>query len=247
MYDVRPLSSREILARALQIVRDDAGLLVGIALIPYAPMAVLEEITRGMDGPDDFTGPFASVVLATFALVLVLTPLAGGAITWATARACRDVPTGMGEAWRESLRLGLPLVGTSLLVGLAVALGALALILPGIYLAVAFLLVTPVIVLERSAGTDAMARSLRLLRGHMLQAFGFALGWVVAIVGLSGAVTLALGDVPVVGPLVGVLVQSVALATYTALMTVFYLDVACRKEGIDDAHLAQLVTPPPDA
>lgn len=247
MYEIRPLSTGEILGRTLQIVRDHAGLLVGIALIPYAPMAVLEELTRGMESPADFSGPVAGAVLGAFALVLVLTPLAGGALTWATARACRDAPTSMGGAWRESLRLAFPLVGTSILVALAVALGAVALILPGLYLGVAFLLVTPVIVLERSAGTDAMVRSLRLLRGHMLQAFGFLLGWVVVIVGLSGTVTLAVGNVPVVGPLVGALVQSVALATYTALMTVLYLDVACRKEGIDGAHLAQLVTPTPDA
>jgi len=243
VYEIRPLRTGEVLDRALRIVRDHAGLLVGTALLPYAPMAVLEELTRGMDDPAAMSRTTAALVLGSIALATVLMPIASGAITVAVARVHRGDAPGMGEAYRESLALALPLVGTSILASLAVLLGAVALVLPGIYLGVGLLVVTPVVVLERSAGTAAMGRSLHLLRGRMWGALGLLALWTAVFVPASLAVTLGLGQVPVLGPLANALVQSLALAVYGSLTTVLYLDAACRKEGIDDAHLAQLLAP----
>lgn len=82
-----------------------------------------------------------------------------------------------------------PALGTlfvaGLLAGLGVALGLVALIVPGLFLLTRWILVTPVVVLERLGATDAMRRSWQLVRGH---------GWSVFAVILLTMILSAIGQ-----------------------------------------------------
>lgn len=59
-----------------------------------------------------------------------------------------------------------------LLAGAGIALGLIALIVPGLFLLTRWILVTPAIVLERLGATDALRRSWELVRGHGWPVFG---------------------------------------------------------------------------
>jgi len=72
-----------------------------------------------------------------------------------------------------------PYLGTlfvaGILAGVGIALGLLALVVPGLFLLTRWIVVTPVVVLEEKRATDALRRSWELVRGHGLRAFGVIL------------------------------------------------------------------------
>jgi hypothetical protein len=72
-----------------------------------------------------------------------------------------------------------PFLGTlfvaGILAGLGIALGFVALIVPGLFLAARWSLVTPVVVLEKLGATDALRRSWELVRGHTWTVLGVVL------------------------------------------------------------------------
>ena len=72
-----------------------------------------------------------------------------------------------------------PVLGTlfvaGILAGLGIALGFVALIVPGLFLAARWSLVTPVVVLEKLGATDALRRSWELVRGQTWTVLGVVL------------------------------------------------------------------------
>jgi uncharacterized membrane protein len=95
-------------------------------------------------------------------------------------------------------------LGASILLALAVAIGFVALIVPGIILGLMFMFTT-FVVIERELGPiDAMSESHRLTRGHKWQLLGFVL--LLLLINLLGLIAL------VVGLLVSIPVSTLAFA-----------------------------------
>jgi uncharacterized membrane protein len=82
-------------------------------------------------------------------------------------------------------------LGASILLALAVAIGFVALIVPGIILGLMFMFTT-FVVIERELGPiDAMSESHRLTRGHKWQLLGFVL--LLLLINLLGLIALVVG------------------------------------------------------
>jgi len=82
-------------------------------------------------------------------------------------------------------------LGASILLALAVAIGFVLLIVPGIILGLMFMFTT-FVVIERELGPiDAMSESHRLTRGHKWQLFGFVL--LLLLINLLGLLALVVG------------------------------------------------------
>jgi uncharacterized membrane protein len=82
-------------------------------------------------------------------------------------------------------------LGTSILLALAIAVGLVLLIVPGIIFGLMFMFAT-FIVIERELGPiDALSESHRLTRGHKWQLFGFVL--LLLLVNLLGLLALVVG------------------------------------------------------
>ena len=82
-------------------------------------------------------------------------------------------------------------LGTSILLALAIAVGLILLIVPGVIFGLMFMFAT-FIVIERELGPiDALSESHRLTRGHKWQLFGFVL--LLLIVNLLGLLALVVG------------------------------------------------------
>jgi hypothetical protein len=115
-----------------------------------------------------------------------------GALTATVA----DVRDGRADDTIEAtFRRVRPFLGTLLLAGLlagiGVALGFVALVVPGLFLLTRWIVVTPAVVLEGLGATDALRRSWSLVRGRSWTVFGVILVTVV-LAALAQAVFVSL-------------------------------------------------------
>lgn len=143
--------------------------------------AIVADLQR--DGSD--------AVAAIWSLVSLVVTLIGslwlqGALT-ATVADVRDgrADEDIEATFRRVRPVLWPLFVAGLLAGLGIALGFLALIVPGLFLLTRWILFAPVVVLERLPATDALRRSWNLVRGH---------GWTVFAVILLTLILSAVGQ-----------------------------------------------------
>lgn len=242
-YEIRAMSFSEVLDTGFRLIRDHFALLVGIGLVLYGPLAIAQELLVGVENqaPAEMNLPSVIVGMLLVLSFLALTPIAQGAMTLAIGDVYRGNTMAMGDAFRGGLRRALPLVGTYLLQSLGIVVGLVLLVLPGLYLMVAWMLTTQIVMLEGLAGPTALGRSRELLKEHMLRALGIVIVAGVIVGVLQVGLDLLLSGIPVVRGVVSALVQSVGLAFVTAVSVVLYFDLRCRKENFDLEHLARLV------
>ena len=240
-YEIRAMSFAEVLDTGFRLIRDHFALLVGIGLVLYAPLSVLGELAAQVGASGEIE-PGTAVAIAGFGLLgVALSPIAQGAMTLAIGDIYRGHQMSFGDAYRGGLRRALALVGTYLLLMLGVLVGLVLLVVPGVYLMVAWMLATQIVMLEGIAGPTALSRSRELLRGHMMRALGIVIVASLITWIMVGALGLLLSGIPIVGSVAGAIAQSIGLAFYTAVGVVLYFELRCRKEDFDLEHLAQLV------
>jgi hypothetical protein len=234
------MSFGEVLDTGLRIIRNHFVLLVAISAAVNVPLALFQTfLPQQMAGaPGSAT---AIPLLFGLASILVVSPFVQVAITFVIGELYQGRQTTLARAFREALRILLPLLGTSLLAGLLTLAGVLLLVIPGVWAMLGLALLSPVMILERRFGTGAIRRSLDLMKGNRLRALGIFL--LTAIVG--GVLAFTFGLVGAVLPLAGAiasgLATSVASAFGIAIVVVLYFDIRCRKEAFEIEHLARIV------
>lgn len=138
----------------------------------------------------------------------------------------------VAQSFFEALKLILPLIGIAILVSLAVGIGLILLIVPGIILYLMFIVAVPVLVEERRGVIGSMERSAELTKGSRWRIFGLVLLYFVAygllaagvgaamlVVGLDTALQLALLE-GVFGTLTALLLAGMLASLYVELRTV---------------------------
>jgi hypothetical protein len=258
-FELRPLSLGEILDRAFLMYRRHLLLFLGIAAIPQL-------LTLGLGLLQIFLGPLTSVrtvsnrtvLMPNFDLTSILLALVGlvlGVIVYALAQggtilAVADLYLGRQTNITDSLRrawseLGT-LIGTSLLNGLAVAAGFIALFIPGIYILCRLLVCLPAALIENRTAGDSLSRSWNLTKGFAGRAFlllvlyfvvaagigllfGIPIGYLTGILGFAASAKIILVLQQVSNVIVSVLVQPLLLIG----TSIFYFDLRVRKEAFD--------------
>ncbi len=105
----------------------------------------------------------------------VLTLALTGAVTFGVFQSLHDRPTDVGEILRKGVsRLGAVWV-TGILMGIAVALGTCAFIIPGLLLATRWWVAVPVAVIESRGASAALKRRSELTEGNRWRVFGLLL------------------------------------------------------------------------
>ncbi|HEV2536758.1 MAG TPA: hypothetical protein VGU21_04515 [Streptosporangiaceae bacterium] len=103
-------------------------------------------------------------------------------------KAVQDVRDGrvdlsIGETVRAATPFILPVAGASILAGIAITIGLVLLIVPGLYLITIWAVIVPVIVLEGSGVFASFGRSQQLVRGRGWHVFGtLVLVWIILLV-----------------------------------------------------------------
>jgi hypothetical protein len=92
-------------------------------------------------------------------------------------KAVQDVRDGrtdlsIGETVREAVPYIAPVAGASILAGIAITIGLLLIIVPGLFLITIWAVIVPVIIIERSGALASFGRSRQLVRGHGWHVFG---------------------------------------------------------------------------
>jgi hypothetical protein len=250
----------DILSAALQIYRKNAAQLLLIVAVVTIPLSILsylladvvfaansKTVTIGNQSvkvtePRSFF-VFLLALLVTLAIGVIITAILQAAILRAAAQATIGDPVDVEASYRWGFaRFGAVLL-VSILVGLAVGIGFLLLIIPGIILLVMFSVAIPVVVVENRRGTDAMRRSWELVSNH----FWHVLGVILVAAILAGIVS---GLVSAIGGNNGLLraifqaIAQIITAPFTALVSVLlYLDLRARRENLTASGLrAELAT-----
>jgi hypothetical protein len=268
---LRPLRVGELLDAAITVYRSNAGVLIRTVLPFIVPLAVLGALVDVSAAPDvegggsffdsgnqpDLTDRELTIFFTGNGISLLLALIAGVLATAACFKAVSDAYLGGRPDWRSSVRFALarigPLLWLSLLGAVLNLLGLLALVIPGIYLYVAWSVATPALLAEDVRGRKALGRSWRLVRGRwwptlgaVIVAFllvllaqiaiGAILGGAVAATGADDDVTVAL-----VSAVAGIIGGVVATPFQAAVSTLLYIDLRVRKEGLDVELLARAI------
>ncbi|MGA8927277.1 MAG: hypothetical protein WB462_13740 [Solirubrobacterales bacterium] len=201
-----------VIGEAFETYQSQAGPLLGGALIVVGIAGVIEGILA-------ITGSFILVLLG------VLIGLAASFLyTGYVVKLVQDVRDGrrdftVGELFSHAAPFVGTLVLNGILAGIAIAIGFVLIIVPGLILLTIWAVIAPSIVVEDRGVFEAFGRSRDLVRGHGWQVFGavvlaflivFVVGLVASIVGA------AIGNV---GQVVLQTAASVATAPVAALVS----------------------------
>lgn len=263
---LRPLGVGEILDVAIKIYRARFGVMVRSVVVVLAPVFALSALIRisipagdslfqdtqpGTTPEFDFDDLWALV--AGTLLIALLGYIASQVATGACFKSVSGAYLDENPDWRESLRFARSKLGSLLWVSFLMVIGLapafLALVLPGLYLYVAWSVAAPVVLLEDVRGWSALKRSRQLVKGRFWPAVAVLIlvavltGIVQAIfLGLAAGVVSVTGNelASAVADAVGQTVSS-ALTTplSAAVLAVLYFDLRVRKEGFDLELLAR--------
>jgi hypothetical protein len=184
---MNPLSG--VFGEAWRMYRAHALHLIVIAFVIYLAAAVL-------DGIISLAGGLIVAFLGT-----IITLLAGFLVQAALVKAVQDIRDGRVDlSWSETVKAAmpslLPVTVAAILAGIAITIGLIILIVPGLYLITIWAVIVPVIVIERAGALQSFGRSQQLVRGRGWHVFGtLVLVWIITIV-LSLVLGLLLAALP---------------------------------------------------
>ena len=266
--ELRPLSVGEVLDVAIKIFFRNATTLFAIVLPIVAPVQFVSALTQISAEPDEDTFATTPTGEVTFdfddiwlyataiAVGVVLLVVASTLATGACFKAVGDAYLGERPTAKASLGFALrrlhSIVWVTFLGGFLALLGAIACIIPGIWLYVSFAVAVPALLTEGVRGRRALGRSRRLVKGRWWPTFGVILlgsllGGIVsfAITGALEGLALTSPDDDVVAVVFGTIGGTVASTLTTpfqaAFVTVLYFDLRVRKEGFDLQLLAERI------
>ena len=231
-----------------------------LALVqPFLLKAMIESAQRGGSQAGAF-GAFAGGTALALLLYVLILPIAVAATLTVTIREYLGQTVTVGEALGTAFRRFPGLLGTAFLVWILSVLGFMACCIPGIYMGVIYMFASQIVIAESTSGMPALNRSSSLVSGHWWRLFA-----VVFLVGIISAavqwmVLIPLGFVlpaqetvmtqmgptfifntrnQIIHALVQIPFQVVFQAFQAICITLLYLDMRIRKEGLDLQIAAQ--------
>jgi hypothetical protein len=263
---LRPLSLGEILDVSIKICARNWRTLLKAVLVVLVPVMIVSSILtadytvssldfsanadqtpeEALEELNQYLGGFAIGTLLQLLAVLLASAACFRAIAQAYLGDTPDWRASLSYAWHRAPSLLL----ITLLYGLGVLLGMLLLIVPGIWLYLAWAFAVPVLLVEGLRGRKALGRSFELVKGRWWRTFGvivvgFLLASIVSAI-MQGAFLIGIifePDNDLLKVVLNAIGTTVAFAIVTpfqaALVTVVYFDLRIRKEGFDLELLAR--------
>jgi hypothetical protein len=185
---LRPLSTGELLDRTFVLYRSHFGLFVGIFALPHLLVLAFQCLGVAVRHPGNQLADLGAQFLwgmGALVLTLFFSAVSQAATVVAVSQVHLDRPASISDSFSRVKAEIWGVFVLILLVTLGVGAGFIALIVPGILLALMWSLSVPVKVLENKGVTDAMSRSSDLTKGDWGRVFviwllfillGFAIG-----------------------------------------------------------------------
>jgi hypothetical protein len=224
--------------------------LVACAMVGILPVVALDAAEFLRSGVDPLTAASAreegragrgTLSLIGAGLSLALYSLVSAACIHVSAEAGAGRDTDWRSALAAGARRAVAVLLAAVIVLVGVILGLLALVLPGIWLAVAWSVAAPAVVLEGAAPVQAVKRSFALVRGSWWYALGvLALGTLTAmavIVAVAIPITVVIGVVEAqVGrvllfALTEAVIMAILLPFWASVLTLLFFQLRARRDG----------------
>jgi hypothetical protein len=236
-----------VISETFAIYRDNFGALVIAALIVFVIAGILQGLLSEVGNT---LGSLLSQAVNLTAIAIY---------TGFVVKLVEDVRDGRGdftagELFSAASPAILPLILNGLLRGLAVTLGLILLIIPGLFLLTIWAVTSPAIVAERQGVFDAFRRSQELVRGDGWQVFITIVLVFLITVGVTFVALLIGAGLGVVGLIILAIIASTLTAPIGALVSsVLFFDLGGGSTAAVAAPAAPAQpaaptqpTPPPD-
>jgi hypothetical protein len=259
---LRPLSVGEVLDASFKVVRQSFGTLATCVLVVALPLNIVNTLITASTSDNAFnldsatttgdvsTGTALAGSLLTTVLSLVLTTIAAAACFRAVSSVYLGEQPTVGESLSFAASKLMPLIWLSVLFTIGLIPAFIALVIPGIWLAVAWSVSYPALLFEDVRGSKALGRSFRLVRGRWWPTFGALLVMYLIVIVISGILGVLFGATliasldseavaAVIYTIVNTLSSLITLPLFAAVLTIIYFDLRVRKEGFDLHLLAR--------
>lgn len=262
---LRPLGLGELLDRSFFLYRKHFALFVGIVALPHLLLLAFQLLGVGFGSQSGgvFAARYWFWLIPTLILQLGVTAASQGATVVAVSNVHLDRTATISSAFLGIRGRILLIALITIVVGIMIGFASLFLLVPGIFLALAFALVIPVAVLEDSGMWDSISRSWELTKGSRLRIlviyilyffllYTFILLWEIPILAAIG-VLAARGHNPAMMPLwtqiaipiCAFLSLSLVTPLITIALSLTYYDQKVRKEAFDLEHMMAMLDSAP--
>jgi len=175
-----------------------------------------------------FLGALVPLVASILIVTAVFFPIAQGSAIKLASEQIEKARADLGASVRFAASKLIRIWALSVVVGIIVVLGFIALVVPGIILAIMFSLAFPVLLIENKGVLDSMRRSRELVGHRWLKTFGvyFVLGIIVVVASfIVGAISRPFG---VASPVVNGLLSALYQPLFPILLAVYYYSSVAR-------------------
>ena len=207
---MNPLSG--VLDEAWRMYKAHAMHLLTIAFVIYLAAAVVAALLALAGG---YIGALLGSLVEIFAAFLLQATL---------VKAVQDVRDGrvdlsLGETVRAATPYLWAVAGASILAGIAITVGLILLIVPGLYLITIWAVIVPVMVLEQSGALASFGRSQQLVRGRGWHVFGTLVLVFIILIAVNLILGLIFSALPsVLGSGLSSVISGTLIAPFLALV-----------------------------
>lgn len=194
-------------------VKGTKGIIIGGFLVFYVVMMLATFVLGAVFGIFGAMGDsFATIIIGEIAISVLASALAYpfmAGINMLGIRRAADQPLSFNEIFSHFGRT-VPLMITAIVMMLLIYLGMLLLVIPGIYLAVAYMLAIPLVVERGLSPWQALETSRKALSQHWFKAFGLFL--LLGLITLVSIIPLGIGlvwSIPLFVIAMGVLYRTI--------------------------------------
>ncbi len=231
------ISVGEVISETFSIYGQNVGALLGSAIVVFIVVGLIAGILQAAGG--------LILVLLAAAVRMAGHALYVGFVVKLvqdTRDGRRD--EGVGDLFSAAMPSILPLIGFGILFGIAVTIGFVFLIVPGLILITFWSVGAPAIVAEGIGPIDAFKRSWQLVRGDAWPVFGVLLVvlLIVIVIGVVlGALATPIGDGEASTWIASIISATITAPIFAIAVSVLYFDLSGESAG----GASPAVTPPP--
>lgn len=255
----RQVSIGRVIGRAFATISGNPVTTMGVAFLFSAlPQTLVNLITRQLRAPDltamsTVTG--IVITLASALMGLAFYAIVQGSLVRVTVDQEEGRKAELGESIAAGLRVALPLILMTIVSGIAMMIGTILLVVPGVILFVMWSVSSPALVDERLGILSALGRSRALTRGYRWRIFGMellllVLMWIV--MGVTAVLVMAGGSFSlqsmaaaqqspsIVAIVVMLVVQTLISVVWGVCHASLFVELRNAKDGFSGEALAEV-------
>jgi len=233
----QPRDVRALFGDSLRVFIPHAWLFILLSAVVVIPVEIivegigLEMITSSYDE----SPPLVESIAPTVVGFLVVTPIITAICIYALHSIAEAQRPSAGQVFVAGFEAFTPLFGAVVLAAVGIALGFVALFLPGVYLAIRWYFVPQTVVIEDARGPAALSRSSHIVQGFWWRTLGLVVlaNVAVAIPGfllVAPFSAIASSTDQAVWALVGTILATSVTTPFVALYsTLLYYDLLARR------------------